>query len=71
MPSPDGRSPAAPTAPEAAHKRRPRRAGMGETLKRWLGGEAANPAVDHTMSQVDKHDPAPTVAEHSPEGAHE
>jgi NADH-quinone oxidoreductase subunit M len=30
-----------------------------------------NPSVDHTMSQVDKHDPAPTVAEHSPEGAHE
>lgn len=30
-----------------------------------------NPAVDHTMSQVDQHDPAPTVAEQSPEGAHE
>jgi NADH-quinone oxidoreductase subunit M len=30
-----------------------------------------NPAVDHTMSQVDQHDPAPTVAEKSPEGAHE
>ncbi len=30
-----------------------------------------NPSVDHTMSQVDKHDPAPTVAEQSPEGAHE
>ena len=30
-----------------------------------------NPSVDHTMSQVDKHDPEPTVAEHSPEGAHE
>jgi len=29
-----------------------------------------NPSVDHTMSQVDKHDPAPTVAE-TPEGAHE
>jgi NADH-quinone oxidoreductase subunit M len=30
-----------------------------------------NPSVDHTLSQVDKHDPAPTVAEQSPEGAHE
>jgi NADH-quinone oxidoreductase subunit M len=30
-----------------------------------------NPSVDHTMSQVDKQDPAPTVAEHSPEGGHE
>jgi NADH-quinone oxidoreductase subunit M len=30
-----------------------------------------NPSVDHTMSQVDKHDPAPTVAETTPEGAHE
>jgi NADH-quinone oxidoreductase subunit M len=30
-----------------------------------------NPSVDHTMSQVDKHDPAPTVAEETPEGAHE
>lgn len=30
-----------------------------------------NPSVDHTMSQVDKHDPAPTVAEKTPEGAHE
>jgi NADH-quinone oxidoreductase subunit M len=30
-----------------------------------------NPSVDHTMSQVDKHDPAPTVAEPTPEGAHE
>jgi NADH-quinone oxidoreductase subunit M len=30
-----------------------------------------NPAVDHTMAQVDKHDPAPTVAEKTPEGAHE
>jgi NADH-quinone oxidoreductase subunit M len=30
-----------------------------------------NPSVDHTMSQVDRHDPAPTVAEQSPEGAHE
>jgi NADH-quinone oxidoreductase subunit M len=30
-----------------------------------------NPAVDHTMTQVDKHDPEPTVAEQSPEGAHE
>jgi NADH-quinone oxidoreductase subunit M len=30
-----------------------------------------NPSVDHTMSQVDRHDPAPTVAEKTPEGAHE
>jgi NADH-quinone oxidoreductase subunit M len=30
-----------------------------------------NPSVDHTMSQVDKHDPAPTVADETPEGAHE
>jgi NADH-quinone oxidoreductase subunit M len=30
-----------------------------------------NPSVDHTMSQVDKHDPAPTVAVKTPEGAHE
>jgi NADH-quinone oxidoreductase subunit M len=30
-----------------------------------------NPSVDHTMSQVDKHDPAPTVADKTPEGAHE
>ena len=30
-----------------------------------------NPSVDHTMSQVDRHDPSPTVAEESPEGAHE
>jgi NADH-quinone oxidoreductase subunit M len=30
-----------------------------------------NPSVDHTMSQVDRQDPAPTVAEQSPEGAHE
>jgi NADH-quinone oxidoreductase subunit M len=30
-----------------------------------------NPSVDHTMSQVDKHDPAPTVAEKTPEGANE
>jgi NADH-quinone oxidoreductase subunit M len=30
-----------------------------------------NPSVDHTMSQVDEHDPAPTVAEKTPEGAHE
>ena len=30
-----------------------------------------NPAVDHTMTQVDKHDSAPTVAEQTPEGAHE
>jgi NADH-quinone oxidoreductase subunit M len=30
-----------------------------------------NPSVDHTMSQVDRHDPAPTVAEQSPEGAHQ
>jgi NADH-quinone oxidoreductase subunit M len=30
-----------------------------------------NPSVDHTMSQVDKQDPAPTVAEQSPEGAHQ
>jgi NADH-quinone oxidoreductase subunit M len=30
-----------------------------------------NPSVDHTMSQVGKQDPAPTVAEHSPEGANE
>jgi NADH-quinone oxidoreductase subunit M len=30
-----------------------------------------NPAVDHTMAQVDKQDPAPTVAEKTPEGAHE
>jgi NADH-quinone oxidoreductase subunit M len=30
-----------------------------------------NPSVDHTLSQVDKHDPAPTVAQQSPEGAHE
>lgn len=48
MPSSDGRSPAAPAAPDPSHKRRPRRAGMGETLKRWLGGEASNPVVDHT-----------------------
>jgi NADH-quinone oxidoreductase subunit M len=30
-----------------------------------------NPSVDHTMSQVDRQDPAPTVAEQSPEGAHQ
>jgi len=30
-----------------------------------------NPSVDHTMSQVGKHDPAPTIAEKTPEGAHE
>ncbi|MGY2873093.1 NADH-quinone oxidoreductase subunit M [Marmoricola sp. URHA0025 HA25] len=30
-----------------------------------------NPSVDHTMSQVDRHDPAPTVADKTPEGAHE
>jgi len=31
-----------------------------------------NPSVHHTMSQVDKHDPAPTVAEvKTPEGAQE
>jgi NADH-quinone oxidoreductase subunit M len=30
-----------------------------------------NPSVDHTMSQVDKTDPAPTVAGTTPEGAHE
>jgi NADH-quinone oxidoreductase subunit M len=30
-----------------------------------------NPSVDHTMSQVDEHDPAPTVAEKTPEGANE
>ncbi|MBO9522401.1 MAG: NADH-quinone oxidoreductase subunit M [Nocardioidaceae bacterium] len=30
-----------------------------------------NPSVDHTLSKVDKHDPAPTVAESTPEGAHE
>lgn len=29
-----------------------------------------NPAVEHTLSQVDKHDPAPAVGE-TPEGAHE
>jgi NADH-quinone oxidoreductase subunit M len=33
--------------------------------------DVINPSVDHTMSQVDRHDPAPTVAEQSPEGAHE
>ena len=48
MPSSDGRSPAAPAAPEPQNRRRPRRAGMGETLKRWLGGPAANAVVDHT-----------------------
>ncbi|OYX06467.1 MAG: magnesium/cobalt efflux protein [Caulobacter vibrioides] len=47
MPS-DGRSPAAPAAPEPSHRRRPRRAGMADILKRWLGGEAANPVADHT-----------------------
>jgi NADH-quinone oxidoreductase subunit M len=30
-----------------------------------------NPSVDHTMSQVGKQDPAPTVADKTPEGAHE
>ena len=30
-----------------------------------------NPSVDHTMSQVDQHDPAPSVAAQTPEGAHE
>jgi NADH-quinone oxidoreductase subunit M len=30
-----------------------------------------NPSVDHTMSQVGKQDPAPTVAATTPEGAHE
>jgi NADH-quinone oxidoreductase subunit M len=30
-----------------------------------------NPSVDHTMTQVDQHDPAPSVAETTPEGAHE
>jgi NADH-quinone oxidoreductase subunit M len=30
-----------------------------------------NPSVDHTMSQVDKHDSAPSVADKTPEGAHE
>jgi NADH-quinone oxidoreductase subunit M len=30
-----------------------------------------NPSVDHTLSQVDKKDPAPTVAGSTPEGAHE
>jgi len=30
-----------------------------------------NPSVDHTMSQVGQHDPAPTVADKTPEGAHE
>ena len=33
--------------------------------------DVINPSVDHTMSQVDKHDPAPTVAVTTPEGAHE
>ncbi|MGZ5205172.1 MAG: NADH-quinone oxidoreductase subunit M [Caldimonas sp.] len=33
--------------------------------------DVINPSVDHTMSQVDRHDPAPTVAEQTPEGAHE
>ncbi|HEX2893211.1 MAG TPA: NADH-quinone oxidoreductase subunit M, partial [Marmoricola sp.] len=33
--------------------------------------DVINPSVDHTMSQVDRHDPAPTVAEQSPEGAHQ
>jgi NADH-quinone oxidoreductase subunit M len=43
--------------------------GLGFYPKQLLS--VINPSVDHTMSQVDKHDPAPTVAEHSPEGAHE
>jgi NADH-quinone oxidoreductase subunit M len=30
-----------------------------------------NPSVDHTMTQVDRHDPAPSVAGTTPEGAHE
>jgi NADH-quinone oxidoreductase subunit M len=30
-----------------------------------------NPSVDHTMSQVDRQDPAPSVAGTTPEGAHE
>lgn len=33
--------------------------------------DVINPAVDHTLTQVDKHDPAPTVAEENAEGAHE
>jgi len=33
--------------------------------------DVINPAVDHTLSRVDQHDPAPTVAQSTPEGAHE
>jgi NADH-quinone oxidoreductase subunit M len=33
--------------------------------------DVINPSVKHTLAQVDKHDPAPTVAEPTPEGAHE
>jgi len=45
MASADGRSNGAPIT-EPANRRRPRRAGMGDLLKRWLGRDAADPVSD-------------------------
>ena len=50
MASPDGRSPAAPAAADPPYKRRPRRAGMAERLKRWLSGRAKPPVVADVIS---------------------
>ena len=49
MPSSDGRSPAA-TAADPTSRRRPRRAGMGELLQRWLGRATTGPAGADSVS---------------------